>query len=60
MAENMLLGTWHMESYFGISSRYAYLIVMSLVDGFYPLISLWVIRALGRRSMFGVYVPRIA
>jgi hypothetical protein len=60
MAENMLLGTWHMESYFGISNRYAYLIVMSLVDGFYPLISLWVIRALGRRSTFGLYVPRLA
>ncbi len=57
MAENALLGTWHMESYFGINNRYAYLIAMSVVDGFYPVISNWIIKALARRSTFGVYVP---
>jgi hypothetical protein len=60
MAENMLLGTWNKESYLGIDSRYAYIIAMSLVDGFYPIISLWVLNALGKRSTFGVYVPQTA
>jgi hypothetical protein len=60
MTEYFLLGTWNMDSYLGISSPFAYIIVMSLVDGFYPVISRWVIRALSRRSTFGVYAPRIA
>jgi hypothetical protein len=60
MTENMVLGTWAMESYFGIKSPYAYLIAMSIVDGFYPVISHWVIRALGKKSTFGVYTPQLA
>jgi hypothetical protein len=58
MAENMILGTWDKESYLGIDSSYAYIIAMSIVDGFYPIISRWVLKALGRRSTFGVYVPQ--
>ena len=60
MAENMLLGTWHMETYLGIKNPYAYLIAMSLVDGFYPLISKWLLNALGKKSVFGIYVPQVA
>jgi hypothetical protein len=60
MAENLLLGTWGMERYLGIENPYAYLIVMSLVDGFYPIISRWVIRALAKRSTFGVYASQLA
>jgi hypothetical protein len=60
MAENMILGTWNKESYFGIDNRYAYIIAMSLVDGFYPIISRWLLNALGKRSTFGVYVPQTA
>jgi hypothetical protein len=58
MAENMLLGTWNLDSYFGINSKYAYIIAMSIVDGFYPIISLWVLNALGKRSTLGIYVPQ--
>jgi hypothetical protein len=58
MAENMLLGTWDLESYFGINSKYAYIITMSIVDGFYPIISLWLLKALGKKSTFGIYVPQ--
>lgn len=58
MAENMLLGTWNKESYLGIDSPYAYIIAMSVVDGFYPIISKWVLNVLGRRSTFGVYMPQ--
>ncbi|HEV7330877.1 MAG TPA: hypothetical protein VGN63_07560 [Flavisolibacter sp.] len=57
MAEYMLLGTWNLDRYFGIESPYAYIFAMSIVDGFYPIISRWVIRAMAKRSTFGVYVP---
>ena len=60
MAENMVLGTWNHDSYLGIESKYAYIIAMSIVDGFYPIISQWVLKALGKRSTFGVYVPQTA
>lgn len=60
IAENMLLGTWNLDRYFGIDSKYAYIIAMSLVDGFYPVISKWLINWLGKRSTFGVYIPRLA
>jgi hypothetical protein len=58
MAEYMILGTWNRESYLGIDNQYAYIIAMSIVDGFYPIISRWVLNALGKRSTFGVYVPQ--
>lgn len=60
MAENWLLGTWAMDRYFGINSRYAYIIAMSIVDGFYPIISRWILKALGKKSIFGIYVPQMA
>lgn len=57
MAENMLLGTWNMDRYFGINNKYAYIIAMSVVDGFYPVLSRWILKALGKKSTFGIYVP---
>jgi hypothetical protein len=60
IAENMLLGSWNMDSYFGINSKYAYIVAMSIVDGFYPIISRWIINALGKRSTFGIYVSQTA
>jgi hypothetical protein len=60
IAENMMLGTWNMESYLGIHSPYAYIIAMSIVDGFYPIISRWIIKALSKRSTFGIYLPKLA
>lgn len=56
MAEHQLLGTWSMDSFLGIDHPYAYLIAMSLVDGFYPLISKWLLNYFGKRGKFGLYV----
>lgn len=55
MAEYLLLGSWFMNSYLGIDHHLAYLVAMSIVDGFYPIISLWVLKLLARRNLFGVY-----
>lgn len=60
MTEHWVLGTWSMDSYFGIKSPYAYIVAMSIVDGFYPVISAFVIKALGKKSTFGVYAPQLA
>lgn len=60
MAENMLLGTWNLDSYFGINSKYAYIVAMSIVDGLYPIISRWVLKALGKKSTFGIYAPQLS
>ena len=60
MTEYYILGTWSRESYLGIQSPFTYIIAMSLVDGFYPVISRWVINALAKRSTFGVYAPQVA
>ena len=53
--EYKLLGSWAKESYLGINNRYAYIIIMSLVDGFYPIISVLLIKALSKKGTFGVY-----
>ena len=55
-AENKLLGTWSMDSFMGINNPYAYLIAMSLVDGFYPIISKWMLNFFASRGKFGLYV----
>lgn len=57
IAENALLGTWNLDRYLGVESPYAYIVAMSIVDGFYPVISRWVLRWMSRRSTFGVYLP---
>lgn len=60
IAEHALLGTWHLETYLGINSPYAYIVAMSVVDGFYPVISAWLIRWLSKKSTFGIYLPQMA
>lgn len=57
MAEKLILGTWSLDNYLGIQSRYAYIIAMSLIDGLYPVVSRWIVAALAKKSTFGVYVP---
>jgi hypothetical protein len=59
VAEKLIIGTWSMDSYLGIKNPYAYIIAMSLIDGFYPLLSNLLIRALSRKSTFGVYAPQV-
>jgi hypothetical protein len=56
MAEHKILGTWSRGSFLGINSPFAYIIVMSLADGFYPVISKWLLNYFGKRGKFGVYV----
>lgn len=56
MSEYQLLGSWSLESYLGVDHPLAYLIAMSLVDGFYPIISLWVLNWLGKSGKFGLYI----
>ena len=55
MAEHQLLGSWSRDSYLGIDHPLAYLIAMSLVDGFYPLISKFVVVWASKGRKFGVY-----
>ena len=56
MAENKILGTWHMDVFLGIDNQYAYIIAMSLVDGFYPIISNWLLKFFAKRNKFGLYL----
>ena len=56
LAERRLLGSWSMDSFLGIKNPYAYVIAMSLVDGFYPIISKWVLDYFGKRGKFGIYI----
>ncbi|MEO6722777.1 MAG: hypothetical protein ABIN67_20585 [Ferruginibacter sp.] len=56
MAENKILGTWNMDSFLGINSPYAYIIAMSLVDGFYPIISKWLLKFFAGKGKFGLYL----
>lgn len=55
MAENMMLGSWEMDPFFFLSGKYAYLIVMSIVDGFYAVISPFALR-IAKKFVKGVYV----
>jgi hypothetical protein len=54
MAEHLLLGTWSKDSFLGIHNPYAYVIAMSIVDGFYPVISKVVLRWLAAKGKFGL------
>lgn len=56
MAEHQLLGSWSMDAYFGIHHPLAYLIAMSLVDGFYPIISKFLLQLFAKKGTFGVYL----
>jgi hypothetical protein len=56
MTEHLVLGSWSRDSYAGIDHPLAYLIAMSLVDGFYPLISKFVLAWASKGGKFGVYI----
>lgn len=53
--ENLILGTWGYDNYLGIESRYSYIIVMSIADGFYPLISNLLLRFISK-FYTGIYL----
>ena len=55
MAENMMLGSWEKDPFYFLSGKYAYLIVMSIVDGFYAIISPIVLK-LSSKFVPGVYL----
>jgi hypothetical protein len=44
VAEHLLLGTWTFENFLGFQSTYAYIIAMSLIDGLYPILSVWILK----------------
>lgn len=54
IAENLILGTWEKDPFYFLHGKYAYIIVMSLVDGFYPPISAVVLK-LASRFIDGAY-----
>jgi hypothetical protein len=41
VAERMILGTWELDHFFGIRGNTAYIIGWSLMDGLYPVVSLY-------------------
>jgi hypothetical protein len=55
-AEHSILGTWSFDPWFFFSGPYAYIIVMSLVDGFYPLISDPLLKQVNKRFP-SIYIP---
>jgi hypothetical protein len=55
--ENIILGTWEKDPYFFFHGKYAYIIIMSLVDGFYPIISVIVLK-LSSMLIRGVYIEK--
>ena len=57
VAENLILGSWNFDPYFFFKGKYAYIIIMSLVDGFYPVISVLVLK-LSSRFIEGVYAEK--
>jgi hypothetical protein len=56
VAERALLGTWEKPSFFGLGGNFTYLAGWSLLDGLYPLISLFGLRLLSR-VIAGLVVP---
>lgn len=53
--ENLILGTWNMDRFLIFEGKYAYIVAMSLVDGFYPLISRFILK-LGSKFINGIYI----
>ena len=56
MAEYKILGSWSKDAYLGINNPYAYVIAMSIVDGFYLIISKWLLDYFGKKYKFGIYI----
>lgn len=48
IAEHALLGTWEHDNFFGIPGNAAYIIGWSLMDGLYPVVSLFGLRLVVR------------
>jgi hypothetical protein len=48
-SEHSILGSWTFDPYFFFTGSYAYIIIMSVVDGFYPLISDLLLRILNKK-----------
>ena len=55
VAENLILGTWDKDPFYFFYGKYAYIIIMSLVDGFYPIISIIVLKICSK-FIKGVFV----
>ncbi len=53
--ENLILGTWDFNHYLGIDGKYSYIIAMSLIDGFYPLISKFILTLVSKYNK-GIYI----
>lgn len=53
--ENLILGTWDMENFLCFSGKYYYIIAMSLVDGFYPIISKFILTIVSK-FYNGIYI----
>ena len=47
-AESALLGTWEHPHFFGIQGNIAYITGWSLMDGFYPVLSYYGLKLIGR------------
>lgn len=45
-----------MDTYPDIDKPYANVIAMSISDGFYPIISKWLLDYFGKREKFGIYI----
>jgi hypothetical protein len=55
MGESMILGSWMKDPFYFLSGKYAYLIAMSIVDGFYAIISPIVLKV-SKKFVAGVYI----
>ncbi|MDQ3020802.1 MAG: hypothetical protein M3R36_09565 [Bacteroidota bacterium] len=53
--ENLILGTWDLENFLCFHGKYYYIIAMSLVDGFYPVISKFILTIVSKYYK-GIYI----
>ena len=57
-SENFILGTWTFDPYFFFTGKYTYIIIMALIDGFYPLVSDLLLKWLNKKFP-AIYIPSI-
>jgi len=57
IAENGILGTWELDHFFGIRGPLAYIIGWSLMDGFYPVLSM-ILLGIASKWIRDLVVPR--
>lgn len=53
--ENLILGTWEKSDFLCFDGKYYYIIAMSLVDGFYPVISKFILTFVSKFYK-GIYI----